>query len=372
MDPNKNTILVHSLNVNGLTRKLNKVKDFIKLHKIDILLLQEVHKCDEQLVERFFEEHNLLIKINKIINQHNNFNGTAIVFNKSITLNYDVQIQILEDNRLQKAVLSNSEHGNILLYNTYFRTGSGSYVIKQRCKTIDLIEKDLKTLSYCNVFIGGDFNFVTNILDSNCDIDENSLDVNRWLHFVNSFNFFDSFRELYGNDRVYTKITNGRITRRIDRIYSNSKVLDYTHIPIPHTFSDHCFSPGVMFHGSKFVKWGPGSWKVNSTLFTTNNIKTVNHMWSTFRAFDGNDNILVWWDSMKYRLKKFYSIKGMIESKRKRLNLNKKEKEIQEMVNYLNPEQLDNSERYRQLNKRSWNMKSLKFNNFACRTELII
>ena len=95
MNQTKN-ILVHSLNVNGLHNKCNKVKDFIKLHNVDILLLQEVHICDKSLMEDFFSQHDMKILINKVNNQHNNYNGTAFIFNKRITLNYKIETSVLD------------------------------------------------------------------------------------------------------------------------------------------------------------------------------------------------------------------------------------------------------------------------------------
>ena len=138
---NNNSLLIHSLNINGLSQKVKKVKDFIKMNKIDILLLQETHVCDLLLLTEFFKEHDLEIVINKVYHQHNNFNGTAFIFSKSVSLNYDIDVKVLQENRLQRAVLTNSVNGNIVLYNAYFKSGSGSYVIQQRCKTIALMSE---------------------------------------------------------------------------------------------------------------------------------------------------------------------------------------------------------------------------------------
>ena len=39
---------IHTLNVNGLNKKINKVVDFLIRNKIDILLVQETHVIAEK------------------------------------------------------------------------------------------------------------------------------------------------------------------------------------------------------------------------------------------------------------------------------------------------------------------------------------
>ena len=141
-----------------------------------------------------------------------------------------------------------------------------------------------------------EYNFVVHPYDTNGNPDK-TKDSDKWLHFLDSHNLSDCFRKLYEHDKAFTKVTNGRITRRIDRIYFTSKVIDYVHIPVG--FSDHCFSPGVRVHGSNHVSWGRGSWKINNTLFSDHNIVTASHIWSTnqFSHDQVNDfNMALLWD----------------------------------------------------------------------------
>ena len=226
MAAQNNYILIHSLNVNGITSKINKVKEFIEINKIDILLLQEIHVCDIPLVKDFFKQYNLYVEINKKINQHNNYNGTAFIYNERIQINYNIEFSILEENRLQKVTLSDSENTDLVLYNIYCRTGSGSYVTKQRCKTITLIEKDINQIKYSNIFIGGDFNFITDKIDTNGNFVSNDRDVQKWMDIEEGCGIYDSFRKVDKKSIVYTKVTRSRYARRIDRFHGNQKVLN--------------------------------------------------------------------------------------------------------------------------------------------------
>ena len=94
-------------------------------------------------------------------------------------------------------------------------------------------------------------------------------------------------------------------------------------------------------------------------------------MWNTFKCFDQNDdNLITSWDSMKVRLKKFYTIKGIMRSKENRSNLNKKEKEIQTLVNNLNTDELDTSERYRQLKAEILDYEKQKIQQFRLQNRI--
>ena len=87
---NSNTIQVNSLNINGLKKKLVKTTDFMKQNNIDILLLQEIHLINEKLVTDYMKQNNFLIYINKTLNQHNNYNGTAFVLSNKICSTYNI------------------------------------------------------------------------------------------------------------------------------------------------------------------------------------------------------------------------------------------------------------------------------------------
>ena len=152
-------------------------------------------------------------------------------------------------------------------------------------------------------------------------------------------------------------------TRRIDRFYGYSKALNYMHIPI--SFSDHCMSPGILVNGNSQAKWGPGAWKLNSNLINDSNIRIVDNLWKTFQGLDRKQgDILTWWDKMKERIKRFYTVKGIMNSKATKYDIEKKTTEIQNIMRNFNNEDLENFERYRILKQEIHEYEKMKVNQF--------
>ena len=83
---NSSLVNIHTLNINGLDKKMGKLTDFIKQSKIDILLLQETHIFDKVALERHLSNHGQRAHLNKEKNLHNNYDGTAFVYNDQIIL----------------------------------------------------------------------------------------------------------------------------------------------------------------------------------------------------------------------------------------------------------------------------------------------
>ena len=105
---------INSLNINGLEGKLNKLTDFILQNNTDILLLQETHKIHNGLIQKHLGNHGLRTFLNKVVNEHNNYDGTAFVFNSKISDAFEIQHNVLQSNRLQKLTLVNDEKEVIL------------------------------------------------------------------------------------------------------------------------------------------------------------------------------------------------------------------------------------------------------------------
>ena len=344
-----NTLQISSLNINGLRYKKNKVIDFIKQNNIHILLLQEIHNIDIQQTTLYFRQNGLVIYCNKIRNEHNNFDGTAFIFKKDLESKFCFQNYVLQNNRLQKLSVTSKENDyNFDIYNLYLKTGDTAYVKRQRLKSLELLEQNLKESGDKDLrtLVGGDFNFVTHEMDTN-KIPNGGMDIEKWVQIENIFNLKDSFRRQHPSKRAYTKITCSTTTRRIDRLHCNFKVNNYDHIPI--SFSDHILSPTLTINGSTQIKWGEGSWKLNVNLIDVHTVETIKGMWSSFKMFNDQTDIKVFWDKMKNMLKKYYIIKGKQKSKNNKNDLQKKEQEINNLIENLTAEQLQDSTRYRDL-----------------------
>ena len=359
-----NTIKISSLNINGLRYKKNKVIDFIKQNDIHILLLQEIHNIDIQQTTIHFRQNGLVLYCNKIRNEHNNFDGTAIIFKKDLEYKFCFKNYVLQNNRLQKLSVTSKENDyNFDIYNLYLKTGDTAYVKRQRLKSLELLEQNLKESGDKDLrtLVGGDFNFVTHEMDTN-KIHNVGMDIEKWVQIENIFNLKDSFRRQHPSKRAYTKITCSTTTRRIDRFHSNFKVNNYDHIPI--SFSDHILSPTVTINGSTQIKWGEGSWKLNVNLIDVHTIETIKGMWSSFKMINDQTDIKVFWDKMKKMLKKYYIIKGKQKSKNNKNDLHKKEQEINNLIENLTAEQLQDSTRYRDLKVQIMEYEKMKIRCF--------
>lgn len=364
---NSSLVNIHTLNINGLDKKMGKLTDFIKQNKIDILLLQETHIFDKVALERHLSNHGQRAHLNKEKNLHNNYDGTAFVYNDQISANFKIDANVIQTNRLQKMILVNDEKETIVFYNLYLTTGNGSHVSKQRCYTLKLLKKDLQSLEKCSdVYVGGDFNFVTNKLDTSnpASLEKKTPeDIEIWEDIKRQFLLKDLFREKFKDDLVYTKLTASRVARRIDRIYGSHTAIDYQHIPIG--FSDHYMSPRILINKRHQLKWGKGAWKLNSDLLDKNTINTVKDIWNSFKSLDGEDvEILHFWDQMKWRLKKFFIIKGIHRSKEIKETLMKKENEINQLANNLKPGQIDCSIRFKQLKREILEYEKMKYKKY--------
>ena len=204
---------------------------------------------------------------------------------------------------------------SVYIYNVYLKTGNTSFVKAQRLESIKLLEEDMKSTDMDKLIIGGDFNFVTNHLDTSSqnEIANKKLscevDTKRWVEICRQLKIHDCFRKQSKIGRAYTKLTGGRVARRIDRFHSNDNIVNYAHIPI--SFSDHCASPGIIFQTSKTIRWGEGYWKLDSSLLDAHTVNRIKEIWTTFKAYDFNTtNIVEWWDKMKSRIKKYLVITG--------------------------------------------------------------
>ena len=279
----------------------------------------------------------------------------------------------MQDNRLQKLTLiSKLTKETLNLYNLYLRTGDGSYVVKQRHKSLSLLGKDISEENSLRCLVGGDFNFITNELDTNNPLPttQRKDDVLKWLDIEDKFQLYDCFRKIFPSKKVFTKVTNSRTTRRIDRFHSNFKVISYNHIPVG--FSDHLLSPGVLINMGGNISWGPGTWKLNSSLINDFSIKTVNkEMWDQFKSIDGEqESVMTWWDRMKQRVRRYYMIKGKQSYEEKKNIISKKEEEINTLINNLSQEQLDSSSRYQSLKKEILEYEKVKYRQYQVRNKI--
>ena len=362
------TLKVNSVNINGLQDKLLKVRDFFEMNKLDILLIQETHNFQQSDAQALFEDHNLLLYINKEMTHpfpHGHlYNGTAVLFNKSLLEDFEVKHEILQRNRIQKVTLVKKNEGidcddnrDLVLYNVYFKSGNSKFVRKQRSFSMDILNKNLERLYDKRIILGGDFNFVTCNLDTLRSFHPNREESAKWESITQKYNLNDGFRKKHRSKRFYTRVTRKSATR-IDRIYSTEHLINYSHISLP--FSDHCSSPSITVDVSRTSMWGKGIWKLNSTLIQEES-KLIKIEIEKFKyKEDLFEDKLQWWESLKRRLKKIYISAGITKAKNRKDTIQEKEDLINKQISSLTIDQLEDLNTYNKLKQDMIEIERLK------------
>ena len=155
---------IASININGISKKLETIQIFFKSPKLGILCIQELHNCDQNYLQRRSKQNHMPIYTNNEIPKHklpqNHYAGTAILTTQKVSNNFDVQHFVVEKNRTQSIQI---KKGFITLniINCYFPQRERS-----RQKLVKTIDHFLKDISNHEIIIVRDFNFVENEIDT--------------------------------------------------------------------------------------------------------------------------------------------------------------------------------------------------------------
>ena len=142
---------------------------------------------------------------------------------------------------------------------------------------INLIRSKITQNNLDNVFVLGDFNFVTIRLDRNNNtlngIDNAALQP--WTELEDECNLLDSFRVTCPKRRIYTySHTDKKSKSRLDRIYVSADLatkVEATNFDIS-CFSDHKI---LRVRMANRVLRGPGSWIFNNTILKNEDFMTL-------------------------------------------------------------------------------------------------
>ena len=173
---------------------------------------------------------------------------------------------------------------------------------EERTILIDIIKNKISSDSLDNVYVLGDFNFVTSTLDRNSNIYTAADKVckSTWDTFESTVNICDSFRMLYKNRRLYSWSNSRHSKSRIDRIYvpgdcvGKLDVLNFENSQC----SDHKL---LRLRVVDSIDRGPGVWVFNNSLLKDE--RFVTYMKDTIIEFRDNaigvPNKKVYWDFLK-------------------------------------------------------------------------
>ena len=192
-----------------------------------------------------------------------------------------------------------------------------------RTVLIDIIKSKISDDNLENIFILGDFNFVTSTLDRNSNsysVSDNMCKA-KWEELETSASISDTFRALYKNRRLYTWSNSRHAKSRIDRIYIPSESVGQLEVVNFENslFSDHKL---VRLRMANEVDTGPGTWIFNNSLL--NDQDFVSDMRNTINEFSTNATNLpdhkTFWDFLKMTMSssaKQYSVSKSRMEKRK-------------------------------------------------------
>ena len=219
---------IFNLNINGLNNRNKQLQlvDFIKFHRIDILMLQEHNLRNKNLI---CEELSSIchVHINLSVNQKG---GTAILFNRKLNYKF-LNEEMSGDSRIIsiKVIYYNN---TLQFTNVYAPSGSNE------CERDDFFQKDLMFYlrgNTSNIFLGGDFNSVI----SKNDRSSSNVHISKgFSNLVKSLQIKDAWF-IKNHDPQFTYVRQN-YGSRLDRIYVKNLANCITSIKLIHThLSDH-------------------------------------------------------------------------------------------------------------------------------------
>ena len=298
---------IGSLNVNGLMRNLALVNNYFNRHQLSILAIQETHKLDLYMLERWANNNKITLLLNYKLHDNSLSSrfckGTLFLIRDSLAKSSTLTNKILIENRIQKLNVKMKEM-TLSVINCYFPQN-----VDEKKGIIQKLQENL--ISDAHLILVGDYNLITEPLDTAHPKNYvNRKDRVAFKTLTKKLELTDIFRKQNRTKQTFTYYhPNGQT--RIDRIYV-SKNIEYLVKNITHetvNFSDHFQQPILTISNAPYnnthIKWGEGTYKLNSTVLkyphVISNITTAWQNWKLRK--DEYESILIWWDDGKTMLK---------------------------------------------------------------------
>ena len=282
-----------SLNV-SLKNNLAGLESLLKVHKLDIILLQEVRINDDQ-IDILVGKHGFKGKVN-INPEEPSLPGTAIVWRSCLPVR---EISTIVTCRAQCAFI-----GAYAFLNIYAPSGSdkkyerGSFFAKEIFRTLALHDNS-------SWILGGDFNCVLKPIDVENGTGFQQKKCVQLDDLVKALNLQDAFRHLHPAAREYTFFRASATPSRLDRFYLSSALLPrlilFEHVA---ALSDHCGAVMELLLqnvGDNRVKKVRITtyWKLNAAILSDEDfLHNFAGVWSGLKTKQVQYNeIADWWDS---------------------------------------------------------------------------
>lgn len=305
-------VLFVSNNCNGL-RDVNKFKKYVSIfddRKIDFLCLQET-----------FWDEDFIVNIDRMYdgcvfysNGNNKRQGVAILVNKK----YKENVKEIFVDKEGRFVHVEFEYEGCV-YNVFNIYAHNS--VNEKCEFFKFIDDYLK--SYENIIIAGDWNTTLSKLDrASKTVHKDDMGYNSLCNLMITHDIYDIWRSRNPLLKTFS-------WKRICDLFLQQSRIDYfllsrdlsqfvQYVNYKDTsLSDHSFVElKVIFD---HVERGPGVWILNNTLLDNEdfitNIYSIIEEGKKCPLFE--ENTLIWWDNLKYKIKKYSQVFGKRIAKEK-------------------------------------------------------
>ena len=285
-------IRILSLNI-GMKSDLAGLLTLISVHRLDIIMLQEVRITDEQINQQL-GNHGFTGMVN-IDPENSSTPGTALAWRSNLPVR---QVSAVVPCRVQLALL-----GAYSILNIYAPSGSDKKVERGFFFAREVFQAF--SLGSSSWILGGDFNCVLGQMDIENGTGFNQKKCPQLSDLVASKNLQDIFRYMHPRTKEFTFFRTNCAPSRLDRFYlSHDHLQEVNSIQHVASLSDHC---GVLldmrFQNVVFSKFKSTSftyWKLNKRILKDEDfMENFAALWECLKLKQGNfSDKADWWDGV--------------------------------------------------------------------------
>ena len=356
-NPGQMPIKIVSLNVSGLTQKIEPVKNLIKDHRPDFLCLQETNIHNKQTSDKILFDLGLTKGIFTYTNTQGN--GTAI-------LQTSDRWDIINENRMLNGRVSMVTVRHLEDTLTIVNIYAPAFTLNRIGFYSDLADTLFSFTDKHNLILIGDFNVTLDDKDIVGISKDYQAGRNQLKNIVSTLDLIDGYRKINPDkfDHTHRHRSMNRLTR-IDRIYipTHIKINNLEHIQQTLTFTDH---KGVLANlGDRENKRQSPHWKLNDSLMENQQfLKTIrNTIKHTVDNINADINIRL--DTLREAIKQIAKYYGSKIKKEREIEIKNLEQTLIEIPDL----KIKNENEYFRIKNRIEELREIKYLGAKIRTK---